>query len=126
MIDRLDKEEFDSLKDEWNALLSRSASDNVFLRWEWIHTWWSIFGSRFVLMILAVKEEDRLVGIAPFYVQTVGLFRFRCLRLCSEGLSPDYMDVIAQKDRENVVICAVSDYLADHSDEWDEIRFDNL
>jgi hypothetical protein len=30
--------EFRALREEWNALLGRSAVDNVFLRWEWIHT----------------------------------------------------------------------------------------
>ena len=126
MINRLDEKEFDSLKEEWNALLSRSASDNVFLRWEWIHSWWDIFKNGLDLMILAVKEEDRLIGIAPFYVQTRGLMRIRSLRLCSEELSPDYMDVIALKGREADVLTVVGGYLADHSREWDEIRFDNL
>src|SRR4051812_23026407 len=84
--------EFDTLQHDWNELLSRSAWDNLFLRWEWIHTWWKHFSSHRQLFIWTITREDRLVGIFPLYIDQPAPLGFRYLRFCSDELSPDYLD----------------------------------
>jgi CelD/BcsL family acetyltransferase involved in cellulose biosynthesis len=61
-----DVQSFSSLKEEWNVLLQKSADNNVFLTWEWLFTWWRHYGEGKQLMILLIKEGDKIIGIAPF------------------------------------------------------------
>src|SRR5207302_569350 len=110
-IKRIDQSEFDTMREEWNELLNQSASDSVFLRWEWMHTWWDIFKQKRRLLILTARSNGRLVGIAPFYIETAGLLRTRYLKLCSEELSPDYLDIIAEKGQETEVARDIVNYI---------------
>lgn len=126
ILHRLTEAEFDLLREEWNALVDDSASDCVFLRWEWTHTWWSIFRKDRTLFILTVRSEGRLVGIAPFFIEPTSFPKPRCLRFCSDELSPDYLDIIVAKGQEDLVAREIGEYVANHADEWDVICLDNL
>jgi len=125
-IKTISPKEFDFLKEEWNRLLSRSRSDNVFLRWEWIHTWWDVFNKKRSQFILTVREEGRLVGVAPFYIERTGVLGRRSIKLCSDELSPDGLDVFAEKGREKEVMRRVWSYVVDHASDWDVIVWDHL
>ena len=62
-------EAFQSLESEWNALLQRSAVDTIYLTWEYLTTWWEVFGGNRELWILTARDEyERLIGIAPLMV----------------------------------------------------------
>jgi CelD/BcsL family acetyltransferase involved in cellulose biosynthesis len=59
---------FLALRDEWNTLLSSSPSDNPFLTWEWLFSWWMVFRDARALRILTVRNDaGALVGILPLY-----------------------------------------------------------
>ncbi len=60
-----DFEAFLALKDDWNRLLSESANDTVFLRHEWLSSWWASYGGRAALNVLVLKKGSRLVAAAP-------------------------------------------------------------
>ena len=125
--DLLTVAEFDALEEEWNGLLNESAANHVFLRWEWIHTWWRFFANPYrLLFIFAVRENGRLIGIAPFYIDRGGFLGFRRGKFCSDELSPDYMDVIARRGREADVLQNVRDGLAAHAGRWDLLSLDLL
>jgi CelD/BcsL family acetyltransferase involved in cellulose biosynthesis len=125
-ITRLSEKEFDLIKEEWNELLGRSSSDSVFLRWEWIHTWWDVFKRNRTLLILILRRDGRLIGVAPFTIDREGLLQHRIVKLCSEELSPDYMDIVAETGRETEAAQAVMRYLRQSAGEWDVIALDNL
>ena len=36
--------ELEPLRESWNATLQRSASDTVFLTWQWCEAWWKNYG----------------------------------------------------------------------------------
>ncbi|MFV1959331.1 MAG: GNAT family N-acetyltransferase, partial [Planctomycetota bacterium] len=56
----------ETLRAEWDDLLSASAGGSVFLRFSWISTWWQVFGPRFGLLVLTARDgAGRLVGVAP-------------------------------------------------------------
>jgi len=118
--------EFDLLREEWNALLDRSSSDGVFLRWEWVHTWWKIFHKNRTLFILTARQDGRLVGIAPFFIEPAIFPKPRCLRFCSDELSPDYMDLILEKGQEGPATQAIVQHVLRNAGEWDIICLDNL
>jgi GNAT acetyltransferase-like protein len=66
------EEEFDSLRPEWNLLVSRLAVPSPFQSWEWYRTWWKHFGSGGRLRILAFRDAGQLAGIAQFYERHYG------------------------------------------------------
>src|SRR5690348_7529075 len=126
-VKSIDQEEFDLLQEEWNQLLGQSLSDNVFLRWEWIHTWWKVFqNTNRKLFVVTARRDGQLVGAAPFYIEERGLMRTRYLKLCSDELAPDYLDMIAEKGKEAEVTQALGAYLVNRANQWDVIVLDNL
>ncbi|HAF47785.1 MAG TPA: hypothetical protein DCL08_00915, partial [Anaerolineaceae bacterium] len=65
-------EELVNYKQDWNALLSQSASHVPFLTYEYLKTWWETRGGGewpqdSQLVLVAAFQEDHLVGIAPLF-----------------------------------------------------------
>ena len=113
LIDTLDK--WTALAPSWNALLSESQSNTVFLTWEWLSSWAECYlrGDR-SLFILAVYTQGKVAGIAPWYLDRsscaglpVGTIRF----LGSPEAGSDYLDVFAKKGKEQEVAQALYAYL---------------
>ncbi len=58
---------------QWNELADSSNQDSVFMRWEWISSWWRHYarGLNGQLYIVAMTDPDvgnQLVGLAPLYL----------------------------------------------------------
>jgi CelD/BcsL family acetyltransferase involved in cellulose biosynthesis len=126
---------FASLRAEWNALLASSRADSIFLTWEWLWTWWQVFGTGRALRLLTVRDPDgRLVAIAPIALREtrhLGV-RARTLELLATGEPPtdaiwsERLDLIVANGHEARVIAAVADHLAGSMrDEWHDIHFTN-
>ncbi len=130
-----DVSRFRDMHVEWNALLEKSNTLSIYLSWEWLFTWWEIFGKpgNRQLSIITARDNGELVGIAPFIKRQIKAFgMINRIRLEFLGTGEDekdevcsnYMDFIVSKDREDV--CGVIfDYLANKlsSGEWDELVF---
>lgn len=106
--------EFESLSGIWNELLARSLSNNFFLSWDWIRQWWLTFSRKTDrLVILALMDNGEIVGLAPFYIRTVRLFRAYPVRRLmfigtqedGEGdVCSDYMDIFCQQGLEKIFV----------------------
>src|SRR5688572_4056825 len=109
------------LAPRWNALLADSASDTVFLTYEWLAAWWRAYARNRSLLSVAVWDGKDLVGLGPFYVDAVrrlGLAQ-PYLRFVGDGSwDSDYLDIIARRGREHDVIGHVLDALERHRDRW--------
>lgn len=58
--------QFLALGAEWNDFLRRTRSDSVFLTWEYLSTWWEVYGKDYDLRIITARDsEGALLGIAP-------------------------------------------------------------
>lgn len=58
----------EALRAEWNPLLERSATNTLFLTWEWQKAWWDTFGAGKSLYVVAVRDESGLLaGIVPLF-----------------------------------------------------------
>ena len=44
-----------ALKPAWDALLRESAANTIFLTWEWVTAWWSVYG----LSLIHISEPTR-------------------------------------------------------------------
>jgi len=131
-IRRLPEEEFPDIKHEWNSLLEKSVTNEVFLLWEWIYSWWEVFKdpSRELYLLLGKNPMGETVGIAPFYLQKETLFgihKRNIIRFCSSiETYPDHLDIIATKEYEDVFSEAVLTYLIQHDKDWDLIKLDGV
>jgi CelD/BcsL family acetyltransferase involved in cellulose biosynthesis len=96
---------FARLRGEWNQLVASSRSSNVFLTWEWLHTWWTHLHGDRRLAILVVRRGTDLVGIAPLASTRTGLLGAPKLEFLGTGrVGSDYLDVIVRQGFEDEVI----------------------
>ncbi len=123
------REEFESLREEWNDLLERSASRSIFLTWEWQFACWRHFGEGHRLMLFSVRDGDgSLAGIAPLRVRRDGqLLSARAVTfLGATRVSSDYLDLIAAPGREEAVASAVWDALLARARDWDYLELSDV
>jgi len=117
----------------WNALLARSGSDCIFLTWEWISTWWEIFGASHRLLVLVAREGGELRGIAPLMIgrsrrhNRSPLLRRLMFIGQDSDVYPEYLDLIVEAGREAEVVSAFCDaFLGEHRRRWDLIHFERV
>ncbi len=107
---------FAALRGEWDELLQASASDNFFLTWEWLHTWWQHLGEDRRLHIVTVREEGRLVALAPLALRPrrwLRLMPFRTLEFLGRGnAGSDYLSMIVRKGWEDSALGVLLNCLA--------------
>jgi CelD/BcsL family acetyltransferase involved in cellulose biosynthesis len=123
--------EFDLLADEWNDLLSHSASHVPFLRHEYLSAWWRTLGggewSHGELCIAAACREDgALSAIAPLFFTHNREGEAALMLLGSIEIS-DYLDIIASAQDLQAFIPALLERL-DQPDlpDWQVLDFYNL
>jgi CelD/BcsL family acetyltransferase involved in cellulose biosynthesis len=132
MIERIDEHSFRAMKEEWKNLLKSAVTNEVFLSWEWVHSWWLAFqDDQKHLYILTDRDEGRrLVGIAPLYIEkrrSVGGNSRRTIRFCSsQETAPDHLDLICHRDHLDTFPAAVFSYLREHRSEWDIVDLEGI
>jgi CelD/BcsL family acetyltransferase involved in cellulose biosynthesis len=52
----------------WNNLLSQTDVDFPFLTFEWVDCWLRSYGKNSTLLIILVKDNDEIIGVAPFMI----------------------------------------------------------
>ena len=118
---------FRELRDEWNNLLLASDCDSPFLTWEWLYTWWEVYGGDKELYLVLVRSGDgKLVGAAPLMLgyrdfrHPKRLHR-RTLAFVGTGecLGPNYLGFAAAPGREAEVVRAVLGRMTRDAELWD-------
>lgn len=111
-----DVSEFDSLREEWTDLFLRNGL-HLFDSFEWRRTWWKYFGEtnpKASLHIILVRDNKKLVGIAPLFlekVRVVGIFSVKKLSFIAQVTS-DYLDVVVEKGMEDICFAAFAGTIA--------------
>jgi len=107
-----DADGFRRLRPEWTELLAASPADTVFLTWEWLHTWWTHFAGRRRLALMAVREGQDLIALAPLALrppQSSRLsFAWRAEFLGSGTAGSDYLDIIVRDGQEEPALEALA------------------
>jgi CelD/BcsL family acetyltransferase involved in cellulose biosynthesis len=104
---------FTSLRPRWNELLRASDSDNPFLTWEWLHTWWVHLRGSSALRLIVVRSEDELIAIAPLRLVNGPLPLLSRLEFLGTGdAGSDYLDLIVRRGRETEAVRAIARYLS--------------
>jgi len=108
-------------REEWNHLLSGSETNTVFQTYEWILSWWTVFGHMHTLFLVEVRDGDKLLALAPMMLGKVGMQRV--LRFIGDGNS-DYCDFVAG-ERKSDALDAILDTAAAFRG-WDVFQLKNL
>ena len=106
------------LQSMWDMLLNQASTNNVFLTWEWAVAWWTSYGDRGTLRLLAAFDEGGVLrGLAPLRVGMSRRFgqSMPVLSFISDGSNDsDYLDLILARGHEDRVLLAFQDYWLDH------------
>jgi CelD/BcsL family acetyltransferase involved in cellulose biosynthesis len=112
-----DIERFAALKDEWNALLKDSASNCLFLTWEWLFTWWKHLAEDRRLHIITMRYDGKLVAIVPLArrgPRMKQLLPYSALEFVGMGdVGSDYLDIIVRRGREHYAWEVLAKYMAE-------------
>lgn len=97
--------DFSSLEREWGELLQACSDSHVFFTPQWQKAWWQEFGGGKELLLLSVRQNGELIGIAPM------MRSGETISLIGGGDVCDYMDFIALEGQEVAVLSQLLDYL---------------
>jgi CelD/BcsL family acetyltransferase involved in cellulose biosynthesis len=93
-------DDFKVLKVAWEKLLKQSDADNIFLTWEWINCWRKTQKKSIKPLILVILNDEKIIAIAPFYIQTYRLVNFipyQALRILGDqGSGSEYANFIVE------------------------------
>jgi CelD/BcsL family acetyltransferase involved in cellulose biosynthesis len=105
------------LRPEWLALWAATPDTHPFQSPGWLIPWWRAFGTGKPL-ILALREQGRLVGLAPFYVYRDGGVR----KLLPIGIGvSDRLEPLIRPEDAPLVLAA----LAERQDRFDRIDLED-
>jgi len=100
--------ELEALRPVWDEVVRHSASDTIFLTWEWVTAWWSSYGKPGDLRIVAAFDDSgTLRGIAPLRHQTVSRYgqTVSALSFIGDGSNDsEYLDFIVPRESEREVM----------------------
>lgn len=108
----------EELQDEWNNLVLRSSFPNFFSTFEWVSSWWEIFGKGKNEWIWGFYHQGKLLGIAPLFLSG------RTLSFLGTGLS-DRLDFIIEKGREVEFLKGFLELLR-HNESWDSFDLQEI
>jgi CelD/BcsL family acetyltransferase involved in cellulose biosynthesis len=122
-----DTRTFEALRNDWTTLLNDSGEKDIFLTWEWLFAWWKNFGQHpsNQLWLLTVRDEDRLIGIAPFMLNRKKKFLVSLRRLENIGNPECDVGGIISIEPEKTA-SAIFNYLTEHAHEWDVLELNEL
>jgi CelD/BcsL family acetyltransferase involved in cellulose biosynthesis len=114
-----------ALRGDWDALLEACPEATVFQSWEWNEAWWRTFGAGHRLCLVQVREQQRLVGLAPWCIRRVPGTPLRRLTFLGTQVS-DYLEALAIPEWAEAVGVALLRYLGDSRAydlvDWPELR----
>jgi len=118
------------LREEWNNLLSLNATDSIFLTFEYVFHWYDHYcNTESTYLLLAFSDDERLIGVAPLYVQAEGgfLIQRRVLKFAgSNAACAEYLDFVVQQGNEEQVLNELFDYIWIRRQHWDRVMLTDL
>lgn len=121
-----DVDSFANLKDQWKQLLSESTIQSAFLSWEWLYSWWQVYGERKQLYLLTAWRGSALVGIAPLMREKRKKLGIGLKVLTSLGTPQSDIGGFIYRANDTEVVDTLFKYLADHKNEWDMIELNEF
>jgi Acetyltransferase (GNAT) domain len=95
-----DSDHFRALEHQWRALYDAAPLATPFQTWEWLYTWWEVYGTPDTLRLVTARDGDRLAGLLPLMITAAGRLEF-----VGTGLS-DHLDALVDPTRSTEVVDA--------------------
>jgi CelD/BcsL family acetyltransferase involved in cellulose biosynthesis len=109
---------------DWLDLWNRCSTATPFQSPDWLLAWWRHFGTG-RLHVLVQRRENRLVGLAPFFVTHDRHSQTRKLLLIGTGIT-DYLDILVEDGLARESAESLFTHLAADCSDWDEGDFQEL
>jgi CelD/BcsL family acetyltransferase involved in cellulose biosynthesis len=127
MFDVVVIKDFEStiLKENWNRLLEADADANAHLTYEWLKTWWEHFGKSHELFILVIKDNDKVIGIAPLMITIQNVLPYIAIKrieFIGTGITDYHNFIISHRHVE--VLETIFNFLKDQ--DWHIIKLRQL
>lgn len=121
------QEEMNILRDSWNRL-----SEAVpFCTWDWLHCWWKHYGTgrpgqRQLFILLVCDPSQRIVGIAPWYLEN-SPYLGKTIRFLGDGdVCSDYVSILAKPEDEEAVALTLSRWITQQGNKlWDHFNLES-
>lgn len=111
------------MRPEWNRLVEDMPYPSIFCTWEWVTTWWEIYGESYESFILGFYDIPRLVGILPLAAKsalfTGGWRTGKVLEFCGREVASDHVDLITPEEHARGCLEAFTAYLHSERRAWD-------
>lgn len=113
----------------WNTLVEESIADTPFSRYEYLSEWWRTLGGgewkSTDLVLVSAIENDRLIGIAPLFIEEYD--GRKALLLVGSIEISDYLDLIVREADLSRFLSGLLDFLASSlPDAWSTLDWYNL
>lgn len=116
--------QLEELSQEWSQLWSRCPEATPFQSPDWLVPYWAHLGEGH-LWVLAFRQGDRLVGLAPLSIFTQPETGERHLFLLGTGTT-DYLDVLFEPGFAVECAALLYDVLESNWEQWDMCDFQQL
>ena len=112
-----------ALESDWSRLSACAQSSNVFMTYSWFSAWTRRLirddgRGRLQPHVLLIKQNQIVVGIAPFVRRVVSRFGFRIRKLEFATYHSDYNELVVGNDVRALTHAAI-DYLACTARDWE-------
>ena len=106
------------IEGQWAALLTTSTVDTLFCTLQWQRTWWEQFGGDAEMLLLCLKGDDGIQGIAPLS-RSNGTISFIGGRDVN-----DYSDFLVSRGTEHSFYSSLVDHL--DVEQWEKLELSSL
>ncbi len=112
-----------SLKPMWNALLRETEDYTVFQSFEHLWTWWKYLALNGALNLLAIREQGKIIGIAPLgiFPERIRGGLVRDLELIGSPWQVDRAQFLFAREQEACLDATLA-WIFGHRDRWDIFR----
>ena len=134
-----DTASWDAIQASWQQLYDASPTAAPPLSWEWLRTWWDIYGPVYGqrgrgLRIQTVWRGDQLIAALPLYLRSAAGAVLAPIRLCLlssgedefEETCAEYLDLLHLPGEGPLCVRLLLDRLRTERPAWDEIDFAHL
>jgi CelD/BcsL family acetyltransferase involved in cellulose biosynthesis len=125
------EQEWDTLAEEWNQLLSNAVTDVPFLRHEYLRAWWHYRGggeweTADLYIVTGRGDDGTLLGIAPLFISKNHAGK-SALHLIGSVEISDYLDLIAAPENLEAFAGALVAHLTGpEGPAWETLSLDNV
>jgi hypothetical protein len=120
--------EFAKVKDPWEVLCAELGDTvSVFASYAWYETWWRHYSADATLNIIVMRDEGRVVGIAPLMLRRATVHGLPISAVCFiENNLSLHNDFIVLPAVRELFIKEVIGCLYEHHAKWEAIVFNNM